>query len=366
MLRRVHLRELLLCLLMPCSAACGSAASSTDGSTDAGSTDAAEDARDASTGVDAGAGGAPGDAGLADSGAPDSTVQDSGSADAGLGDSGPHDSGLDDAGGSGTPAAFQVDMTYTTANIGRDYSTRAQVAVVFDRVADDIGAKSGPRFIGWQEIGEGDPCGNDCEIEELEARFSSGGSWDTRRPRGERPDGGKELVKVPVTSKGASADIQARAAFASPGWANVSPTRFVTVVRYPGRNLSLLNTHLIAGAWSCKSSVAQRKDYWKRGWDVLKAEVAAESQAGWNVIVTGDLNRGRSSDSCNPAWDPESLHARARIIGGAGIDYVFAVPAKAWRFAYARRADNSIKQGTISLGIDGHSAHWVTGRFTPE
>lgn len=258
---------------------------------------------------------------------------------------------------------FEVEMTYMTANIGRNYDTRAQMASVFNRIGDIIGPRTGPKFIGWQEIGEGDPCGGSCEIEELRGRFRTEWSWETRHPRGSKPNGGTERVKVPVTSKGANADIAVRAAFASPGWAGVSPTRFVTVVHYASRNVSVVNTHLIAGAWACRSEVARRRDYWRRGWGALKDEVAREHARGRNVIVTGDLNRPRGSNSCNPAWNPASLHPRARVIGGESIDYIFAVPAAEWRFVVSRRPDGTAKRASIQLGIDSHKAHWVAGTF---
>ena len=219
----------------------------------------------------------------------------------------------------GPPAQYQVEMVYTTANIGRSYNTKADVQKVFDKVGDVIGGKSGPKFIGWQEIGEGDPCGASCEINALLARFTTAGGWKTVHPNGKKPGGGSELVKVPITSKGANDTISTRATFASPGWAGVSPTRFVVVSFHKNRNLSTINTHFIAGAWSCKSNVAQRKDYWKQAWKVLKSEVATEIGKGRNVVVTGDLNRPRAQDSCNPAWDPSSLNARASVVGGAGI-----------------------------------------------
>lgn len=259
-----------------------------------------------------------------------------------------------DAGG-GVDPRFEVEMTFATVNIGRDYDTRAQVAPVFDRVGDAIGPRSGPRLLGWQEIGEGDPCG-DCEIELIRARFAASGSWETLHPVGMRPDGGSERVKVPVTTKGAGEATSVRAVFASPGWAGVSPTRFVTVAYYGDRNVSLINTHFIAGAWSCRDEVARRRDYWRRAWTTLREQVAREHDRGRNVVVTGDLNRPRAADGCNPEWDPTSLHPRARVVGGAGIDYVFAVPAAGWSFSVADR-------GAITLGIDGHRAHWVAGRF---
>jgi hypothetical protein len=262
----------------------------------------------------------------------------------------------------GPDPAFEVEMTFVTANIGRDYTTRAQVVTVFDHVADVIGGRSGPRFIGWQEIGEDDPCGA-CEVEELPARFAADRGWETLRPAGTRPDGGTERVKVPVTTRGAGGSTSERAVFASPGWAGVSPTRFVTVAYYAERNLSLINTHFIAGAWSCRSEVAMRRDYWRRAWTTLQEQVVREHDRGRNVIVTGDLNRARASDSCNPDWDPTSLHPRARVIAGTGIDYVFAVPAAGWSFTLSRRADGTVEGGTIHLGIDGHEAHWVAGRF---
>lgn len=263
------------------------------------------------------------------------------------------------------PDAFLASMTYVTANIGRDYAARSEMVAALDRVGDALDARSGPRFIGWQEIGEGDPCGASCEIDALRARFASAQGWDTRHPMGTRPTGGSERVKVPVTSKGANADVRVRAVFASPGWAGVSPTRFVTVVHYPSRNLSVINTHFIAGAWSCRSEVARRRDYWRQAWNVLRAEVATEHDRGRNVVITGDLNRPRAADSCNPAWDPTSVHAGARVIGGAGIDYIFAVPAAPYRFVLARRADGTVQEGSIALGIDSHRAHWVAGRFMP-
>ncbi len=259
----------------------------------------------------------------------------------------------------------ETEMTYTTANIGRDYDTAAFVQAVFDDVGDVIGPKPGPRFIGWQEIGEADPCGSACEIDALEDRFASASGWTNRRPQGQQPSGAFERVKVPVTSKGAGGSV-VRATYASAGWEGISPTRFVTVVHYADHNVSIIDTHFIAGAWSCKSHVAQRREYWQDAWGVLKSEVAAEHGLGRNVVVTGDLNRGRSANSCNPAWEPTSLHGRAKVVGGAGIDYVFAVPAAGNKFIVSTRADGTLKKGSITLGIDGHSAHWVSGRFLPQ
>lgn len=317
-------------------------------------------------GGDAGAGGAGGDpTGTGGTGpAPGGT---GGTAGTGTGTAGAPSGGGGQPGAAGSPgtAATEVEMTFTTANIGRDYNTKANVAAVFDKIGDVLDNKSGPRFIGWQEIGEADPCGSSCEIEALEARFKGG--WNTRRPKGKRPDGGMEIVKVPVTSAGAegsSPDV--RAVYASAGWAGVSPTRFVTVVYYPQRNVSVVNTHLIAGAWSCAGNQDKRREYWKDGWAVYKAQVAKEHQAGHNVIATGDLNRPRGADSCNPAWQPSSLHADAKVIGGAGIDYVFAVPANGRKFVTSKKGDGTDKEGTITLGIDGHKAHWVSGKFLPK
>ena len=154
-----------------------------------------------------------------------------------------------------------------------------------------------------------------------------------------------------------------RAVFASPGWAGVSPTRFVTVVHYPERNVSVVNTHFIAKAWSCGSNVDKRRDYWKQAWQVLKEEVAEEHAKGYNVVVTGDLNRPRMSDKCNPAWEPTNLHAAAKVVGGTGIDYIFVVPSGGDKFVISKKADGTAKDGDIALGIDGHKAHWVSGKF---
>ncbi len=59
--------------------------------------------------------------------------------------------------GAGPDPRFEAEMAYVTANIGRGYDTQSDVAAVFDHVGDVIGPGSGPKFIGWQEIGEGDP-----------------------------------------------------------------------------------------------------------------------------------------------------------------------------------------------------------------
>lgn len=286
------------------------------------------------------------------------------SADAGAME-GAADAGPADEGDAGSDPRFEATITYVTANVGRNYGARAEMTAALEDIRSVVGARSGPKFIGWQEIGEGDPCGN-CEAEEILARYSEERRWATRRPRGERPDGGSELVKVPITWKTADADASVRAVFASPGWAGVSPTRFVTVLHEASRNVSLINTHFIAGAWSCKSNVQMRRDYWRRAWTTLKDEVAKEHERGRNVIVTGDLNRPRQANDCNPAWDPASLHARARVIGGRGIDYIYAVPAAGQRFVLARRSDDSVQRGAIELGIDSHAAHWVAGQFLPE
>ncbi len=262
---------------------------------------------------------------------------------------------------AGPDPKFTQAMVFSTVNIGRDYKTKADVQAVINKVGNVIGGKSGPKFIGWQEIGEGDPCGGACEIDAIHTRFTSANGWTTHRPKGKRPDGNTEIVKVPISSKGSS-DFAAHATFASPGWAGVSPTRFVTVVRYKDRNLAVVNTHFIAGAWSCKSQVAKRKDYWHKAWSVLKAQVKKERDLGRNVIVTGDLNRPRAANSCNPAWDPTSLHPQAQIIGGANIDYIFAVPAAGYKFVVSS-ANGAKLRGSITLGIDGHKGHWVIGRF---
>jgi len=249
---------------------------------------------------------------------------------------------------------FEVEMVYTTANIGRTYGTQADVQKVFDKVEGVIGGKSGPKLIGWQEIGESDPCGDSCEISSLKTAFAASAGWETVRPKS---------VHTPITSNGANDTIHTHATFASPGWAGVSPTRYVVVSFHAIRNLSTINTHFIAGAWSCKSEVAKRKEYWKQAWQVLKAEVATEIDKGRNVVVTGDLNRPRGANSCNPAWDPTSLHPRASDVGGSNIDYVFAVPAIGYDFVIAKQANGSPKKGSIDLGIDGHKAHWVVGSF---
>lgn len=329
-----------------------------------------------------------------DTGATDTGQEDTGSSDESVGDAstdteaigepdtgddvdsgefGPADTGSIDTGsidsGTSEPEAdprFEVAMTFTTANIGRNYSTKSDVQAVFNKIGDVIGAKSGPKYIGWQEIGGGDPCGGTCEIEALRNRFKGRWGWTTRDPRGTRPNGRRVRSHVPITSKGASNNGAARATFASPAWERVSVTRFVTVVRYPNRNISMINTHFIAGAWSCKPNLARRRDYWRRAWNVLEAEVAKEHDRGHNVIVTGDLNRPRRANNCNPAWNPTSLHRRARIIGGAGIDYIFAVPSAGHKFVVSRRPNGNKMEGSIHLGIDGHKAHWVRGKFLPK
>ena len=261
------------------------------------------------------------------------------------------------------PDRFEGVMTVATVNIGRNYGSRAAMANAVGGVRDVLGPKSGPAFIGWQEIGEGDPCGG-CEIDVIRTRFPEAMEWRTKHPRGTRPDGGRELVKVPITSRRShDGTLGVRAAFASPGWAGVSPTRFVTVVYHPQRNVSVINTHLIAGAWSCRSNVERRKQYWRQGWQTLQNQVAREHAAGRNVFVTGDLNRPPGSNGCNPSWVPTSLHPNARIIGGEGIDYIFAVPARSWDFRYDRNSAGDIRRGSIALGIDGHRGHWVRGRF---
>jgi hypothetical protein len=254
-------------------------------------------------------------------------------------------------------------MNFVTANIGRDYSSQAKMRSAFDNVGDVIGPKKGPRFIGWQEIGGGDPCGAQCEWAALRNRFNSQQGWASRRPNGKRPDGKWETTNTPVTFKGANHDVTARSVFASPSWAGVSRTRFVTVTHHAGRNVSVVNTHLIAGAWSCKPNTPKRRDYWHMAWKRLKGEVAKEHAKGRNVIVTGDLNRPRSANKCNPKWDPSSLHPRAKVIGGVGIDYIFAVPAAGRKFAVSVSANGTKRRGSITLGIDGHQAHWVRGRF---
>lgn len=258
--------------------------------------------------------------------------------------------------GASSTAKHEVEMTFVTANIGRDYKTKPSAVAAFDKVGDFIDGRTGPRFIGWQEIGETDPCGA-CEYDALTARFKAAANWDNRRPAGKRPDGKSETVKVPVSSKEAEGQAPAvRAVYASAGWENVSPTRFVTVIYYPERNLSFLNTHFISQAWSCGTQEDKRRDHWKAAWAVLKGEVAEEHGKGRNVVVTGDLNRARAEGKCNPSWEPASLHPDARVVGGTGIDYVFAVPAKGHKFVES-------KDGFIDLTIDSHNAHWVSGRF---
>jgi hypothetical protein len=124
------------------------------------------------------------------------------------------------------------------------------------------------------------------------------------------------------------------------------------------RGLSVINTHFIAGAWSCQSEVAKRKEYWQKAWTVLKAEVNKEHDLGRNAIVTGDLNRPRAANNCNPAWDPTSLHPQSQIIGGETIDYIFAVPAAGNKFVVSTENGTKLR-GSIALGIDGHEGHCI-------
>ncbi len=283
----------------------------------------------------------------------------------GEGDSGPDPWGNEQAQAAGSAAgtaAARQEAVFVTANIGREYKgNRAKMEKAIDRIGDVIGSKPVPKYIGWQEIGGNDPCGN-CEFVEIRKRFSRAKKWRNARPRGVRGDSTKERVAVPVTSKGGGPH-RATATFVSPGWAKVSATRWVTHAHYPERNLTVLNTHLIAGAWSCKSERAKRRRYWKQGWKAIQDAVKHERQQGRNVIVTGDFNRLRRKTKCNPAWDPKSLHPKARVIGGSGLDYIFAVPAPGEKFVVSKRANNKPKRGKIHIGIDGHDAYWVRGRF---
>ena len=48
----------------------------------------------------------------------------------------------------------------------------------------------------------------------------------------------------------------------------------------------------------------------------------------------------------------------------AGIDYIFAVPARGWRWEFARNGDGDIRRGSRDIAIpDSHRGHWVRGRF---
>ena len=76
-----------------------------------------------------------------------------------------------------------------------------------------------------------------------------------------------------------------------------------------------------------------------------------EHDLGRNVIVTGDLNRPRSANNCNPAWEPTSLHPQSQIIGGENIDYIYAVPAAGNKFVVSTKNGNKLR-GSIS----GHRA----------
>src|SRR5690554_3484079 len=145
---------------------------------------------------------------------PDASTPDDASTDAqtgvGADASGPADVGVPDTGaqdgGATEPESdprFEVEMTFTTANIGRNYNSASDVQAVFNEIGDVIGAKSGPKFIGWQEIGGADPCGADCEIDALRNRFKSQWGWTTHRPRGTRPNGNRVGVAGPAPPKGA-------------------------------------------------------------------------------------------------------------------------------------------------------------------
>ena len=238
----------------------------------------------------------------------------------------------EDAGPMANPA--EARMTFMTANVGRGTERQSRTSVRELTAFLLNNSFDGPQFIGWQEIGEGDACGQ-CEWDEITSR--NGPRWDHWRPRPE--------LKVPVSAFRETA-TRASARHASNGVAGISPTRFVTVVYYAERNLAVLNTHFIAGAWSCRhANRRMRRPYWRDAWNTLREVVANQIEAGHNVVVTGDLNRPRATGECNPAWEPAGdLHGRARIVGGAGIDYIFAVPARGWRWEFARNGDGDIRR----------------------
>ena len=299
-----------------------------------------------------GEGGAAGDD--AEGGAAGDDGEGGAAGDDGEGGAGPGGSGgtAGTGGAAGKPstAAYEVTMTFVTANIGRDYKKTATMADALDNIGDFLDKKAGPRFIGWQEISESDPCGDSCEYDAIVKRFSTKAGWSNYRPNAD---------KEPVTSKEGGKGATTRHTFASAGWAGVSPTRYITVVHYPERNLSFINTHFIAGAWTPGwKEQAKRRQYWNKAWAVLKSEVAKEHDKGYNVVATGDLNRPRAKSSTNPAWDPTSLHAGTIVVGGVSLDYVFAVPAA--KYKYVAAGHSAVSLNNIQ---SDHDAHWATGAF---
>lgn len=237
-------------------------------------------------------------------------------------------------------------MTVVTANIGR-YNEHGchpsrmhhaikNVATGVNKVADGA-----PRLIGWQEINESD-CADEVPVIKKNFPHDKGWQHTLRRPTADHK---KERIKVPTVAQNARKSA-VRVVYGSPGLPGVSPTRFITVARYKGQNLSHINLHFI-------QHPERFGKQWNMLWNKLKHQVKREHDAGFNVVVTADWNR-----HIGGGWSPKQVHPRAEVVMKDRIDHIVAVPAAGYQKDVRTPA-----KGAIRLGIDGHSAHWVKVRF---
>lgn len=258
-----------------------------------------------------------------------------------------------------------ASMIFVTANIGRDYPNPSVVSGAMKRIKDNSWnvADEHPRFIGWQEIDEGDLSGDTAdEMGLLKDIYRPEWGWQQTLHR-TTADGTREPLHVPEVGHAAQKSGQ-RVAFGSEGLSGISPTRLITVTRYANQNISHLNTHFISRAFdSCPNNCAERRERWWALWNNLKEQVRIEHTDGFNVVITGDWNRRPVADG----WSPADIHTAGRLVKNGGIDHIVAVPRFNWTVIKPKNPDGSFKQGEWSIGIEeAHVAHWVTLRFTQQ
>lgn len=250
-------------------------------------------------------------------------------------------------------------MVFTTANIGRGYPGAGTVSTAMKRIRDNMYTVSGghPRFVGFQEIDEGDDIGDTAdEMGILKNVYQYDNGWQRTIYRTTK-DGKQVNLRVPEVAHDAQKSYR-RIAYGADGLKGASPTRFITVTRYANQNISLLNTHFIASAWgTCSDRCAERRARWNQLWDNLATQVTTEHNAGFDVVVTADWNRTVASRN------PASIATGASLVRSRKYDHIVALPRAGWKVVKVKRADGSYKQGEWSLGIDDHRAEWVEIRF---
>lgn len=114
------------------------------------------------------------------------------------------------------------------------------------------------------------------------------------------------------------------------GLAGVNPSRYFNAVFRPGAHMVYVSTHFTNGAWNdkLKPSKLWRKWAWRKQEAKAAALVAGWHDAGWTVVIGGDMNR----------MQPPKFHAEQRTVLSDALMHLVVVPAGGQRVVVSESA----------------------------